>query len=96
MSVDWIEAYLKSKLSPEVLELHDWSHRHGPEDHAETLKPLQICVDILIVSTVFQGKSLVERHRMIYSALEMTNNNIHGLTIQAHTPEEWAAQHPSK
>ncbi len=96
MSIDWIEACLNEKFAPEVLELHDWSHRHGSDEHSETLKPLQICVDIQIVAAAFEGKSLVHRHRMIYEALDMANTQIHGLTIQAHTPQEWALQHSAK
>jgi BolA protein len=44
---------------------------------------------LLIVSSVFSGKSTLARHRLIYDALgELMRSKIHALSIQAMTPEE--------
>jgi hypothetical protein len=41
------------------------------------------------VSTAFQGKNTVARHRMIYDAVgELMRKEIHALAIQARSPEE--------
>jgi len=41
------------------------------------------------VSTAFQGKNTVARHRIIYEALgELMRKEIHALAIQARSPEE--------
>ena len=44
---------------------------------------------LLIVSEEFKGKSAVERHRRVYSALgELMRSKIHALSIQSFSPDE--------
>jgi len=44
----------------------------------------------LVVSPVFAGKRPIARHQMVYRCLgNLMGNEIHALTIRAHTPEEW-------
>lgn len=55
----------------------------GTRDHYEAV----------IVSQVFEGKGLVDRHRAVYAALgDAMKQKIHALTFKAHTPAEWAAK----
>ncbi len=43
----------------------------------------------VIVTAAFAGKSLVERHQMVYGTLQgAMKDRIHALSIQAQTPEE--------
>ncbi len=44
---------------------------------------------VRVVSDVFKGKNLLDRHRMIYQALDepMKDGRIHALEIKAETPE---------
>jgi stress-induced morphogen len=43
-----------------------------------------------VVSPAFHGKSLVERHRMVYAALgELMRREIHALALTTETPEEY-------
>jgi len=43
-----------------------------------------------VVSVAFQGKSLVERHRLVYGALgELMRKEIHALALTTDTPEEY-------
>jgi stress-induced morphogen len=52
----------------------------GTSDHFE----------LLVVSDVFAGRSLVERHRMIYAVLgDAVGGAIHALSIRAQTPAEY-------
>lgn len=47
----------------------------------------------LVVAPDFIGKSRIARHQAIYRSLgERVGNDIHALSIQALTPDEWAAQ----
>jgi len=49
--------------------------------------------EALIVSTEFAGKSRVQRHQIVYKALgERMREEIHALSMQTLTPEEWAAR----
>ena len=45
---------------------------------------------IRVVSEAFKGKSLLDRHRLVYQALKepMSDGRIHALEIQAQTQEE--------
>lgn len=46
----------------------------------------------LVVSEEFAGKRPVARHQLVYRCLgERMGNDIHAMTIRAHTPEEWQA-----
>jgi len=86
-----IREALQKKFSPTILELIDKSHTHTPDQHVESMKSRQKLYDLLIVSEAFKGKGLVERHQAVYEALgEGMKTTIHGISIKAHTPEEWA------
>jgi acid stress-induced BolA-like protein IbaG/YrbA len=44
----------------------------------------------LVVSTEFAGKNRVQRHQLVYKALgERMREEIHALSMQTLTPEEW-------
>jgi acid stress-induced BolA-like protein IbaG/YrbA len=44
-----------------------------------------------VVTSAFEGKRLIQRHQMIYGALgDKMGGDIHALSIQAFTPQEWA------
>jgi acid stress-induced BolA-like protein IbaG/YrbA len=46
----------------------------------------------LIVSPAFAGKSRVQRHQLVYAALgDRMREEIHALSMQTLTPEEWRA-----
>ena len=46
-----------------------------------------------IVSEQFEGKRLLERHRMVNGALEEEMKQIHALSVKkAVTPEQWKQQ----
>ncbi len=43
-----------------------------------------------VVSPAFAGKSLVERHQMVYGSLQgAMAGPIHALSLKTYTPEEW-------
>ena len=49
--------------------------------------------EALIVSPSFEGLSRVRRHQMVYAALgERMREEIHALSMQTLSPEEWAAR----
>jgi acid stress-induced BolA-like protein IbaG/YrbA len=44
----------------------------------------------LVVSSEFAGRSRVRRHQLVYAALgERMREEIHALSMQTLTPEEW-------
>ena len=49
--------------------------------------------EAVVVAAQFAGKHLLQRHQLVYATLgEAVGREIHALSIQAHTPEEWAAR----
>ncbi|AWM04444.2 BolA family protein [Bradyrhizobium amphicarpaeae] len=84
---DTISNKLQEAFTPESLQVVDESllheghsgHRPGGETHFR----------VYIVSDAFKGKSRVDRHRMINSALAAElAGSVHALAIQAKAPGE--------
>ena len=47
--------------------------------------------EAVIVSAAFKGKSRVQQHQLVYSALGgRMAGEIHALSMQTYTPEDWA------
>ncbi len=48
---------------------------------------------VTVVSSGFEGKSLLERHRLVNAALEEEmKGKIHALALKTYTPEQWEKQ----
>lgn len=81
-----IRERLSRALAPLELEITDESHKHV--GHAGALGGGGH-FSVLVVSQGFAGKSLLERHRLIYEALgDAMQREIHALSIKALTPDE--------
>ena len=47
--------------------------------------------EAVIVSPAVRGKSRVQQHQLVYAALGgRMSGEIHALSMQTHTPEDWA------
>ncbi|MGB7087865.1 MAG: BolA family protein [Phormidesmis sp.] len=59
---------------------------------AEDLKGTGDHYQVAIVSSAFEGLSLVKRHQLVYKAVEtaMSSEAIHALSLETHTPAEVA------
>lgn len=83
-----IRAALEAALAPVALEVVDDSARHAGHEGARDGRG-HFNVDV--VSTAFEGKGSLARHRAVYAALgTMMTTDIHALSIRALTPEEAA------
>jgi len=76
---------MRDRLHPVRLEIRDDSAAHaghvggGGKGHFY----------IRVVSEVFSGKSLVERHRLVHDALAaLLETDIHALSLSTKTPDE--------
>lgn len=46
-----------------------------------------------IVSALFAGKTMLQQHQMVYKTLgDKMGTDIHALSMQTYTPEEWEKQ----
>jgi BolA family transcriptional regulator, general stress-responsive regulator len=78
--VERLRAALQAALSPTLLEIRDDSARHA--GHAGAREGGHF--HVTIVATAFDGRSAVERHRMVYAAAaELMGRDIHALSIDA-------------
>ena len=78
---------LREAFTPENLDVTDESHLH--EGHAGHRPGGETHFRVYIVSPVFKGKSLVERHRMINTTLAAElAGPVHALAIKAQAPGE--------
>lgn len=83
---DRIQRSLEEAFSPEHLSVLNESDSHSVPKGSETH------FKVVLVSNRFDGKSRVERHTMVYGALEAEfKAKLHALSLVTRTPEEWAA-----
>ncbi len=81
-----IEQRLRTALAPESLEIIDDSAAHA--GHAGAREGGHFTVRV--VSAACTGKTLIQRHRLIYTALaDLMRRDIHALSInKAQAPDE--------
>jgi BolA family transcriptional regulator, general stress-responsive regulator len=84
---DWITETMRERLRPTALAVEDESHRHA--GHAGWREGGETHFRIDVVSPAFEGKSRVERHRMVNEALAGAfERGLHALAIHAKAPGE--------
>jgi BolA family transcriptional regulator, general stress-responsive regulator len=82
-----IKQILTERFAPVSLAVTDDSHQHA--GHNPEAAGGGTHFSVVIVSPVFAGKKLVERHRMIYAVLEEGfKARLHALAIKASSPDE--------
>ena len=80
---------LNRALAPAELEIEDDSAQHRGHKGASGGGHFSV----YIVSTAFEGKGLVARHRLVYDALaEEMSGAVHALALRTLTPSEAAGQ----
>jgi BolA protein len=86
-----IRQRLTSALGPSDLALVDQSAQHV--GHAGARPEGESHFQLTIVAEAFEGKSRVERQRMVFVALgDLMQTDIHALSITALTPDEAATR----
>lgn len=81
-----IEQCLETEFTPSHLQVKDQSHLHA--GHAGARDGMGH-FEVTIVADAFDGKSRIERHRLIYGALgALMRTDIHALKINAFSPAE--------
>jgi BolA protein len=84
---DIITKKLTGAFAPASLRVVDESHQH--EGHSGHRPGGETHFRVYIVSDAFQGKSRIERHRLINAALaQELSGRVHALAIHANAPGE--------
>jgi BolA family transcriptional regulator, general stress-responsive regulator len=82
-----IEHKLVALLQPAYWEVINESSGHNVPKGSETH------FKVIIASPVFEGRSPVDRHRMVYEILsDEMKNGVHALSLQTLTPSEWESR----
>lgn len=80
ISPSQVEAMIKEALPDAQVQIQDLT---GGGDHYQAI----------VVSSAFEGKSLIQQHQLVYRAVSaaMASEAIHALSLKTYTPESWAA-----
>ena len=82
-----------ARMNPE--EIETLIRNHLGDSTVSVRTEDRVHFDAVVVSPVFAGKHTLQRHRLIYAALgNRIGGEIHALSIEAYTPEEWSARQP--
>ncbi|MFQ5539993.1 MAG: BolA family protein [Candidatus Binatia bacterium] len=75
---DEIRSTLEKALPGSTINIQDFT---GGGDHFQ----------VLVISSSFEGKGLVEQHQMVYGALKeaLGTERIHALALKTMTPQQW-------
>jgi BolA family transcriptional regulator, general stress-responsive regulator len=81
-----IEQWVVENLQPAHYEVIDESRMHRVPEGAESHFRL------VIVADAFAGKSLVDRHRQVYTGLQslFTPGALHALSLHLYSAPEWS------
>jgi BolA protein len=86
MTSELIKQLLNDAFKPGLLEIIDNSSAHAGHAGARSGGGHY---HVTIIAEIFEGRSLVQRHQLIYNALgDMMKQQIHALGINALSPSE--------
>lgn len=75
LSAQQLEAYITQNLACEYIKVLGDDGTH---------------FESVIVSNAFVGKSMVQQHQLVYTALgDRMRSEIHALSMKTYTPEQW-------
>ncbi|MBD2460774.1 BolA family transcriptional regulator [Oscillatoria sp. FACHB-1407] len=79
ISPSQVESMIKASIPDAQVQIQDLT---GGGDHYQ----------VVVVSSAFDGKGLVQQHQLVYKAVRqaMSTEAIHALSLKTYTPEAWA------
>jgi acid stress-induced BolA-like protein IbaG/YrbA len=80
ISSDQVSSMIQAGLADAIVKVEDLT---GGGDHYQ----------VTVVSSQFEGCSLVQQHQLVYKAVKeaMSSEAIHALALKTYTPNDWAA-----
>jgi BolA protein len=83
-----IEIALREKLKAFFVSVEDESYLHA--GHPGVMASGGGHFNVTVVSPVFEGKGLLEQHRLVYEALGPDlEKEIHALSLKTFSPNQW-------
>ena len=82
---DGITNLIKQSIPDAHVQVEDMT---GTGDHFQ----------IYVVSGVFEGKTLIDQHRMVQKSLQaaLDDGRIHAIQVKTETPAQWAKKHSNE
>jgi acid stress-induced BolA-like protein IbaG/YrbA len=79
LSADQVISMIQKGLPDAQVQVNDLT---GGGDHFE----------VTVVSSEFEGRSLVQQHQLVYKAVQqaMSSEAIHALALKTYTPHDWS------
>ena len=88
-----LKHHLKTQLNATLIEIRDDSHLHQNHYQKNTADSIPSHLHITIVSSLFEEKPLIARHRMVNQILkEAFSKGLHALSLKCHSPSEFDKQ----
>lgn len=80
ISPDELKALIQASIPDAKVQVQDLT---GGGDHYQAV----------VVSSLFEGKRLVQQHQLVYGAVQtaMSTEQIHALALKTYTPQDWIA-----
>lgn len=65
-----------------------------PDAQVKVMTPDGEHYEVIVVSSAFEGKRLVQQHQLVYKAIqqEMLSGAIHAMAVKTFTPEAWQSE----
>ncbi|MBW4655514.1 MAG: BolA family transcriptional regulator [Kaiparowitsia implicata GSE-PSE-MK54-09C] len=78
ISPNQVETMIQAALPDAAVQVQDLT---GGGDHYQ----------VVIVSSAFEGKSLIQQHQLVYRSVQqaMSTEAIHALSLKTYTPQAW-------
>ena len=79
ISTSQVESMIRTAMPDAEVKIQDLT---GGGDHYQAI----------VVSSAFEGKSLIQQHQMVYRSVgqAMSSEAIHALSLKTYTPQDWA------
>jgi len=85
-----IKTILQEKIGATIVEIEDRSELHKHHQGRMNAPVGSGHYDAIVVAASFDGKTMMQQHRMVYAALEdQMQTTIHALSLKTYTPEQW-------
>lgn len=92
-AITTIKTTLQEKIGATIVEIDDRSDLHKHHQGRMNAPAGSGHYDAIVVAASFAGKTTMQQHRMVYSALsEQMQTTIHALSLKTYTPEQWSQQ----
>ena len=92
-TITTIKTTLQEKIGATIVEIDDRSDLHKHHQGRMNAPAGSGHYDAIVVAASFAGKTTMQQHRMVYSALsEQMQTTIHALSLKTYTPEQWSQQ----